>query len=493
MSKPILDVVLIGGGIMSATLGTLLRKLEPSWTIEIFERLDRTAAESSDAWNNAGTGHSAFCELNYTPPGSDGTVDVRKAIRIAEQFEVSKQFWAALAESGDLPEPSAFIRAIPHMSFVWGDANRAFLRARYEALQRSPLFDGMVLTESRDQIADWLPLVMTGRARQEDVAATRMAIGNDVNFGHLTRALIQGIADHPSGALHLEHEVEDFRRKDDGIWRIKVRNRSDNTERIVRSRFVFIGAGGGSMPLLERTGIPEAAGYGAFPVSGQWLRCTNPEVIAQHRAKVYGQAEVGAPPMSVPHLDTRFIDGRRELLFGPYAGFSTKFLKEGSVTDLFRSLAFDNIVPMLAAGAANIDLTRYLVGQVLLGEEARLGMLRRYYPAARAEDWELEIAGQRVQIIKSDGHGGGILQFGTEVVASADGSMAALLGASPGASTATSIMLGLLQRCFPERLEGWRTGILELVPSYGRALHQDAELCRSIRAQSLARLALPLG
>jgi malate dehydrogenase (quinone) len=490
--KPVTDVVLVGAGIMSATLGSLLRQLEPTLSIQIFERLDRAATESSDAWNNAGTGHAAFCELNYTPEADDGTVDVSKAIRICEQFEVSKQFWAALVERGVLPEPRTFIRNIPHMSFVWGEANVNYLRARYQALQNSPLFEGMEYSQDPDRIASWIPLVMAGRDRSEALAATRMAIGNDVNFGSLTRSLISELSAQPEVSLHLDHEVRDFRHKDDGIWRIKVHDMAADESRIVRARFVFIGAGGGSLPLLERTAIPEAAGYGGFPVSGQWLRCTNRDVIARHAAKVYGKAAVGAPPMSVPHLDSRHIGGNKELLFGPYAGFSTKFLKHGRVTDLFRSLSFNNIVPMVSAGIDNFDLTRYLVGQALLSPERRVEMLRQYLPAAESEDWELEIAGQRVQIIKHDGQGGGILQFGTEVVTSADGSMAALLGASPGASTAISIMLDLLERCFPKRFQSaeWQQALRALIPSLGRNLHDDPELCRSVRARSLSRLGL---
>ena len=348
---PITDVVLVGAGVMCATLGTLFHALDPTLSVQVFERLDRAAAESSDAWNNAGTGHSAFCELNYTPQAPDGSVPIDKAIRICEQFEQSKQFWAALVDRAILPQPSRFIRQVPHMSFVWGERDVSMLHTRFQALQQSPLFRGMHYTTDAAQIAQWIPLVMEGRDTDEPVAATRMDIGNDVNFGTLTATLIAALAARPTTTLHLGHEVRDFRQKEDGIWRVKVHDLHTDQPRIVRARFVFIGAGGGSLPLLERTGIPEAAGYGGFPVSGQWLRCTNPAVIDRHCAKVYGQAEVGAPPMSVPHLDTRQIDQHRQLLFGPYAGVSTKFLKEGSVTDLFRSLRFDNLVPMLAAGA----------------------------------------------------------------------------------------------------------------------------------------------
>lgn len=481
------DVALIGAGVMSATLGTLLRELDPRITIAIYERLDRAAAESSDAWNNAGTGHAGFCELNYTPPSADGTVDVAKAIRIAEDYEVSKQLWASLAAEGVLPEPRTFIRTIPHMSFVWGEEDVAFLRARHRALGRSPLFSAMELTEDPARMAELIPLVMEGRA-PGPIAATHMAIGNDVNFGALTRTLIERLA--RSASLHLAHEVRSFVRDDDG-WRIEVEDLTTRDVRVDRARFLFIGAGGASQPLLEKTGIPEAKRYGTFPVSGQWLRCTNREVIERHGAKVYGQAPVGTPPMSVPHLDTRWVDGTKELLFGPYAGFSTKFLKRGSYLDLFRSLALDEIGPMLSVGLENLDLTRYLVGQVLMSADERLSILRRFCPAAREDDWEPRVAGLRVQIIESK-DGRGVLKFGTEVVTGADGTVAALLGASPGASTAVSIMLDVLSRCFPERLksDAWQSRLRALIPSFGRSLHADAELCHTIRTRCLAQLQL---
>lgn len=447
MADAHVDVALIGGGIMSATLATLLRKLDPSLRMVAYERLPRAAAESSDAWNNAGTGHSGFCELNYTPAAPDGTVDCTKAIAIAEQFAQSRELWHALVERGELPSEAAFLREVPHVSFVTGE-HVGFLRRRAEVLRAHPRFAGLELTEDPDAIAAWAPLVMEGRARTTPVAATRIAHGTDINFGALSRALITWIDEVSGFAIELGREVGDVRRADDG-WLLEITDRETGAERTVHARFVFIGAGGYSLKLLERTGIPEARGYGAFPVSGQWLRCTNPDVIARHRAKVYGMPELGAPPMSVPHLDTRWIDGRQELLFGPYAGFTTKFLKEGSWLDLLGSIGIHNLRPVVNAGIENLDLTRYLVGQAMLSVEERVELLRRYCPSARDDDWEVQIAGLRVQIIKRDADGGGELRFGTEVVTSADGSVAALLGASPGASTAVSIMLEVIRRCFP--------------------------------------------
>lgn len=457
------DVALIGAGIMSATLGTLLRKLEPSWRIIAFERLDQTAAESSDAWNNAGTGHAGYCELNYTPSARDGSVDCGKAVKIASQFNQSLDLWRSLVACGDVPETPSFIRQVPHVSFVTG-RDTAFLRARAKKLSESSLFRDLEYTEDAGTIAQWIPLVMDGRDRSVPVAATRMRRGTDVNFGQLTRSMFGALATQRDFTLELHREVQDIQRERDH-WRIDVKDLATGNERSVHARFVFIGAGGYSLALLEKSGIPEATGYGAFPVSGQWLRCTNKNVIEKHHAKVYGQAEVGAPPMSVPHLDTRWIHGEQELLFGPYAGFTTKFLKGGSWLDLLRSIGISNARTVLSAGIENLDLTRYLVGQAMLSVEDRIDLLRRYCPTARGEDWDVQIAGLRVQIIKSDGKGGGDLKFGTEVVTSRDGSIAALLGASPGASTAVSIMLELLERCFTTQWTEWRPRLAQLLPS----------------------------
>ncbi len=487
------DVVLIGAGIMSATLGMMLKELQPDLKIEIFERLDIAAAESSDAWNNAGTGHSAFCELNYTPERPDGSIDTSKAVRIAEAFEVSKQFWSYLIEKNQVKLPDFFINSIPHISFVWGDANVRFLQKRYEALTQCHLFKGMQYSEDQQQLKEWMPLVMEGRKPDEKVAGTRMDIGTDVNFGALTRRLLMRLNEAGNVTQHFGHEVRKLRKTSSGYWQIKVKDLHTGEKRKVFTKFVFIGAGGGSLPLLLKSDIPEGDGYGGFPVSGQWLRCTNPDIIEKHKAKVYGKASVGSPPMSVPHLDSRFINGKKELLFGPYAGFSTKFLKKGSFLDLALSIRPDNLRPMISAGIKNIPLTQYLINQVRQEPEDRLAALRNYYPNARDEDWELEIAGQRVQVIKKGPNGGGVLEFGTEMVSASDGSLAALLGASPGASTAVSIMVELLERCFPEQVssEEWQRKLKKMIPSYGESLAENEELLYSVREWTSATLGLP--
>ena len=488
MTEPI-DVVLIGGGIMSATLGTMLRQLEPSWTISIYERLSDVALESSNPWNNAGTGHAALCELNYTPERADGSIDITNAVKVNEQFQVSRQFWSYLVGQGMLPEPSAFLTSTPHMSLVWGEANVEYLRKRYEALKDHPLFAGMEFSDDATVIRRWAPLTIPGRAKSQPIAATRMAAGTDVDFGALTRLLVDGLVS--SGvSLNLEHRVTGIRRQKDGLWKVSLRQEIGSTPLEVSARFVFVGAGGHALPLLQKSGIPEIRGFGGFPVSGQWLRSDVPAVVAQHDAKIYGKASVGAPPMSVPHLDTRVVDGQPSLLFGPYAGFTPKFLKTGSWFDLFSSIRWHNIIPMLQVAVRNLDLVTYLVGELLATRTKKLDALREFYPSAVGDDWYQLTAGQRVQIIKNVPGKGGTLQFGTEVVASADGSIAGLLGASPGASTAPSIMMDLIERCFPDKLEGWKPGLLAMVPSYGRAVSDDLAFAADVLESTAETLAI---
>ncbi len=484
-------ISLIGAGIMSATLGILIKKLMPDAQITIYERLDRVGAESSNAWNNAGTGHSAFCELNYTPQRENGEVDISKALKISESFEISKQLWAHLLQAGEISTQSPFINDIDHMSFVWGQENKDFLKARYKAMNKYGIFKDMVYTDDFDQIKDWIPLMMEGRNQDETLGVTRMEIGTDVNFGSITRAMIRFLEQCDGVELLLAHEVEAIKQIDNG-WLIESKNLTSKQDKTLAAEFVFIGAGGGALPLLEKTDIPEARGYGGFPVSGQFLKCNNPDVIARHEAKVYGKAAHGSPPMSVPHLDTRMLDGERSLLFGPYAGFSTKFLKNGSYLDLPLSIEMHNVWPMLSAGIHNIGLTKYLVTQVMQTMEDRFEFLRTFYPEADINDWELITAGQRVQIIKKDEEDGGVLKFGTEIVTNESKTLAALLGASPGASTSVSIMLDVLNQCFPDEMntKNWQTTLTNMIPSYGQSLIKDADLCMSIRDKTTSILKL---
>jgi len=473
------DAILIGAGIMSATLGTLLKELVPDWKITVFEKLENAGQESSNEWNNAGTGHSALCELNYTVEKQDGSIDISKAIKINEQFQVSRQFWSYLINSNLIRNPQDFITPLPHMSLVQGEENVAFLKKRFEALSNNPLFQGMEFSDDPRKLMEWIPLIMKDRTSKKPIAVTKMVSGSDVNFGALTRMLFDHLKSK-NVDIKFNHKVEDITRTGDGLWELKVRNDKGITERHT-TKFIFIGAGGGSLHLLQKSGIPEGKHIGGFPVSGHFMVCNNPDVVAQHHAKVYGKVSVGAPPMSVPHLDTRYIDNKKSLLFGPFAGFSPKFLKTGSIFDLLGSVKPNNVVTMLAAGAKNVPLTKYLFQQVMLSKEQRMEALRDFVPSAKDEDWDLSVAGQRVQVIKDTAAGGkGTLQFGTDVVSAADGSIAALLGASPGASTAVYIMLEVIKKCFPLQLKAWEPKIREIIPSYGVSPAENPELFHEI-------------
>ncbi|MHC8411790.1 malate dehydrogenase (quinone) [Pseudomonas sp. Hz4] len=471
------DVLLIGGGIMSATLGVWLNELEPGTSMEMIERLDGVALESSNGWNNAGTGHSALAELNYTPEDDKGNVQIPKAVEINEAFQISRQFWAWQVQQGVLKNPRSFINSTPHMSFVWGDDNIKFLKKRYEALQASPLFAGMQYSEDPAVIKKWVPLMMEGRDPNQKIAATWSPIGTDVNFGEITRQFVAHLQTTPKFDLKLSSEVQDITKNEDGSWRVSYKNLKDGSKSETDAKFVFIGAGGGALHLLQKSGIPEAKEYAGFPVGGSFLVTENPTLAEQHLAKAYGKASVGAPPMSVPHLDTRVLDGKRVILFGPFATFSTKFLKEGSYLDLLTTTTTHNVWPMTKVGIKEYPLVEYLASQLMLSDEDRLNALKEYFPNAKAEDWRLWQAGQRVQIIKRDEAAGGVLKLGTEIVASADGTIAGLLGASPGASTAAPIMLTVLQKVFKDKVAtpAWQEKLHQIVPSYGTQLNSSPE------------------
>lgn len=485
------DVLLVGGGIMSSTLAVWLNELEPGWTMQMIERLDQVAEESSNGWNNAGTGHSALAELNYTPE-KNGKIDITKAVEINESFQITRQFLAWQVKQGVLKNPRSFINTTPHMSFVWGDDNIRFLRKRFEALQASPLFRPMQYSEDPAQIAKWAPLMMEGRDPNQKLAATWTPIGTDVNFGEITRQYVGYLQTRPNFNLKVSTEVQDITRNDDGSWHVEYKNLKDGSKAATNARFLFIGAGGAALPLLQKSGIDEAKEYAGFPVGGSFLVTDNPAIAQRHMAKAYGIAATGAPPMSVPHLDTRVLDGKRMILFGPFATFSTKFLKQGSLLDLFASMSLHNTWPMVRVGVREFDLVQYLVGQVLQFDDDRFEALQTYFPHAKKEDWRLWQAGQRVQIIKKDPDVGGVLKLGTEVVASKDGSIAGLLGASPGASTAPPIMLDLLTRVFADRVASpdWQQKIKHIIPSYGMQLNDHPDKVQEEWAYTNALLQL---
>ncbi len=491
MNRESVDVLLVGAGIMSTSLGVFLKELKPDLAIEMIERMPQEAQESSGAWNNAGTGHAGNCELNFTPMRKDGTVDISTALEVNVEFDLSRQFWSYLVNKGLIASADSFIHPVPHMSFVMGRDNQDFLRKRHALMSAHHCYRGMEYSEDHARIAEWAPLVMEGRDPGQPVAATHIGNGADVNYGALTSNLLAVLRKHDDFKVHFNEDVINLERRPEGGWRVVVRHAVSGSERMVDARFVFLGAGGAALTLLQKSGIPESHGFAGFPVSGVWLRCDKPEVVNQHSAKVYGKAAAGSPPMSVPHLDTRIIEGKRWLLFGPYAGFSTKFLKHGSYCDLPRSLRLANLLPMLSVAKDNFPLEEYLLGQLLQSKAHRFKILRQYYPNVNEEDWELAVAGQRVQIIEREKHFAGQLEFGTKIVAAADGTLVALLGASPGASTATYIMLTMIETVLRDDLVGdWKVKMREIIPSYGHDLKQDEALLTKVRAETAAALGL---
>jgi malate dehydrogenase (quinone) len=479
------DLALVGGGIMSATLGVLVKLVAPDTKIVMFERLAEPGLESSNPWNNAGTGHAALCELNYMPDSKDGSLpDPAKAIAINEQFQVSRQLWSYLVEKKILGKPESFIRTVPHMTFVRGEKDVDYLRRRFEVLKSQPLFAGMEYTEDLAQLSKWTPLMTDGR-QVEPIAATRIEQGTDVDYGTMTVDMVNWLKSK-GVEVRTGAEVKSLHQFPAGHWQLWMGRTQDE---FIHADKVFVGAGGWALKLLQSSGIPEIHGYGTFPVSGHFLRTDNPELVRQHRAKVYSQAQVGAPPMSVPHLDTRVVDGKDSLLFGPFAGLNPKFLKHGSVLDLPLSVRPKNLIPYLSVALKNFDLVVYLLKEVTKSKKKKLESLREFVPNAKQEDWTYYEAGQRAQVIKPV-KGGGVLQFGTEVIASKDGTIAGLLGASPGASVSVSVMLDVMHRMFAGEFATFEPSLREMIPGYGQNLNTKPALAKRILTQTAKTLKL---
>jgi malate dehydrogenase (quinone) len=276
----------------------------------------------------------------------------------------------------------------------------------------------------------------------------------------------------------------------DGGWRVDVTLTDSGEARSATAKFVFIGAGGGALPLLQKSGIPEWRGYAGFPVSGIWLRCDNPSVTGKQHAKVYGKVAVGSPPMSVPHLDTRVIGGRRSLLFGPYAGFSSKFLKHGSLMDLFRSVTPAIIRPMLSVARDNVDLTEYLIEQLLQSESHRLATLDKYFrmPMRPTGPSRWPGSGSRSSSPTLDT---------AEFSSSEPGLFRRKIGRSsacwgPPPAPPRRLQFSVLQKCFPDELtpSAWLPKLKEIIPSYGISLIDDGDLLRRVCADTAPVLKL---
>ncbi len=474
------DVVIIGSGIMSANLGFMLKQLDPKLSIQLYEVTDKVSQEASDGWNNAGTGHAGICEISYTPDrGPDGEVDVTKAISVFQEFLHSKLLWAYAVREGLIKNPKDFINPVPHMSFVHGAEQVDFLKSRYKGMAAHHFFEEMEFSTDPDQIAAWAPLLMTGRG-DVPVAATKMMGGTDINFGSIARKLVEWLGNQPGCKVSTGHRVVDLDEIDEG-WSVTVKDLNEGTKHTVRTKFVFVGAGGGSLPLLQKAGIKEAKGYGGFPIAGQWLVTDDPKLVDQHNAKVYGQALGAAPTMAVPHLDTRVIDGKSYILFGPFGSWTTKFLhKKGSFLDMPLSVKPNNITTLIQSGLANYPLVEYLVGQCLQSMQDRLDVLREFFPDAVSTDWDLIDAGIRVQAIKKTDGKAGIVHFGTEVLTNEKRTISSLLGASPGASVCVNVMLDTIKQCFPELLESpeSKAKMNSMVPVYGENLLDPANKAR---------------
>ena len=472
---------------MSSTLGAMLKELDPSKTIQLYEATEDFAQEASNGWHNAGTGHAGICELSYTPfYGDDGEVEVSKAIEIFHQFEHSKQFWGYAARTGMISDVQDFINPVPHLSFVYGQQQVDFLKSRYKKMQAHHFFESMEFTEDREVIRQWAPLILEGRDNTP-IAATKMDLGSDVNYGALAKKFVDWLGGQNGCGFATSHSVKDLEKLPDGRWKVTGKVFTNT------AKFVFIGAGGGSLPLLQKSGIEEARGFGGFPIGGQWLICDKPEIVEKHVAKVYGMSPGAAPTMAVPHLDTRIIDGKKSLLFGPYAAWTTKFLHvTGKFTDLPGSIRPDNMMSLIKVGLSNIPLVRYLVQQGTQSMETRMKELKAFYPDAKTQDWKLIDAGIRVQAIKKEDGDAGIVHFGTEVLTSEDRTISSLLGASPGASVSSNIILEVIKKCFGDILKtpDGHARMKKMIASYDEDLSQSslADRQRTLSDEAFASL-----
>lgn len=438
-------LVIVGAGIMGVTFATLARELDPNLDITLIERLPGPAMSNSGVFNNAGTGHEANCELNYTPVDED-EIALDKALHIHAQFNVAKQFWAYLVKQGIVKNPASFIHATKHCTLVAEDSI-GMLRLRFEEMSKHHFFGNMSFSESREEIQSWIPYTMEQRSETERMAATKIEGGTDVNFQAVTEDMVRYLGHHQV-KLDFNTHVKRVHKSPTGTWLVEASK--DGAPVQYKADKLFVGAGGGAFPLLKKSHLPCRSRFAGFPVGGRFLVAEIDEQAARYyNAKTYGKAKVGAPPMSVPHLDLRAANGRHYLLFGPFATFMPVLEKGRGFVEYVRSMRLHDLPNLLNVALEHFPLVKYLVSETFKGKESMFTELENFAPGIRKKfEWKIVQAGQRVQIIKD-----GDLQMGTEVIVSEDLSYGTLLGASPGASVSPEVMLRTLEKMIPELFE----------------------------------------
>lgn len=442
-----MNVVIIGAGIMGTTFATLAKELAPELDITILERLDKAGAGNSWAFNNAGTGHEANCELNYTPVDGE-VISVEKALKIHAQFNVAKQFWAYLLKKGAIKNPTSFINPTRHCTLV-SESSIEELKLRFNEMSAHHFFEGMRYSDDFDEIKSWIPYTMEGRPRHEKMAATIVETGTDVNFGALTEQMAGYATSQLGVKIEYGVHVQRVHRSPAGSWLLETRQNGNAVQH--RADVLFVGAGGGAFPILKKSHLPFARRFTGFPVGGRFLQAEiTEEQASQYRAKTYGKAEVGAPPMSVPHLDLRVAEGKHYLLFGPFASFKPVLEKGRGFLDYLSSMRLHDIPGLLNVAVEHFPLVKYLVSETFKGEKSMLDSLEKFAPGLSSRfNWQPVEAGQRVQIIKD-----GDLQMGTEIIVSTDKTYGTILGASPGASVSPEVMLRALEQLVPSLCAG---------------------------------------
>ncbi len=483
-----MNVTIIGAGIMGTTFAVLAKELAPELEVTILERLDGPGAGNSWVFNNAGTGHEANCELNYTPVDEE-VISVEKALKIHAQFNVAKQFWAYLVEKGAIKEPKTFINRTKHCTIV-SEPSIPELKLRYKEMSAHHFFEQMRFSEDFDEIKSWIPFTMEERPRSDKMAATVIETGTDVNFGALTEQMAEYAVNKLGVKIEYGTHVKRVHRSPSGTWLIETHHRGDMLPKQYRADVLFVGAGGGAFPILKKSHLPFARRFTGFPVGGRFLQAPiTAEQAEQYRAKTYGKAKVGAPPMSVPHLDLRVADGQYYLLFGPFASFKPVLERGRGFLDYLKSMRLHDIPSLLNVAIEHFPLVKYLVSETFKGEKSMFEELESFAPGmSKKFDWKPVEAGQRVQIIRD-----GELQMGTEILVNSDKTYGTLLGASPGASVSPEVMLRCLEQLMPDLFSKPEAQAKkkEMFPEDNlQTLSHDADRYREIRDLVNARLGI---